>query len=461
MLLAIPTWSVYVGAFLFVLGILVFVHELGHFLAAKSVGIHVHRFSIGVGSPVRWLTKKWRGTEYCVSWLPLGGYVKMAGLEEEGTAGSVEGPQEDEEAIPNDQRFDYKPLPARFLVIIAGVTMNLLFAFAVYSIRAATVGDTLLATTVVDMVLVDSLPPRAEALAGLERGDRIVAINGDSIRYWRDIGNAFLNGPEDLTFEIDGKPAITIHIPTSAVDARSRAGISLIPDLTTVIAGTLPNSPAERAGFEPGDTIVAIDDRAVESWRHMASTISISAGDTLDVLVHRAGGPVQLTVIPDTTLSMDTTASGRRVAQIGIRPRPPEERITYAAGPAVAAGFHITVVQTRLVLNVLKGLFLGQVSPRQLGGPVLIGQLSGEQAQLGWERLLAFMAFLSINLAVINLLPIPVLDGGHVVFLLMEAVRRKPLSIELRARLTQVGFFIIIGIMLFALSNDLLRVFGL
>lgn len=462
MLLAVPTWMVYVGSFIVVLGPLIFVHELGHFLAAKAVGIQVHRFSIGLGRPIPGLRFRWGETEYWIAWLPFGGYVKMAGMEEEGPAAELEGgaiePADDEASrVPPERMFDRKSLPARFLVVLAGVTMNFVFAVLIYMGLAATVGQAVNRSTSIDSVQVDSLPAGAERLAALERGDRIVAVSGTPVTSWRELQEAFLFADDPVTIDVEGRPSLVLQLPRNSVEARARTAAALRPLWPAAIASVAEDSPAERAELVAGDTIVAIDGEVVRSWGHMASLIRPRGGDTLALTLRRSGVERVVRVVPESGLGA-APGEGEQPAAIGIRPLIDRER--HGLASAAVVGFGEAVARTKLVLFFLQELLMLHVSPRELGGPVVIGQVSGQQAQLGLLPLLEFMAFLSVNLAVLNLLPIPVLDGGHVVFLLIEAVRRKPLSTELRARLTQVGFVVLVGIMLFAVANDLLRIFG-
>jgi len=457
-----PQWLLYVGSFVIVLGVIIFVHELGHFTAAKAVGIHVHRFSLGIGAPIPWLTARWGETEYCISWLPLGGYVKMAGMGDDGAMAQAEGgPIASGPPVSPERAFDKKPLPARALVISAGVIMNFVFAMVVYAVLAATVGRAVEPTTQVDSVIPDSLPRGAQSLLSLERGDRITSVNGRAVTVWNDIEDAFLGGGDSLVLGVDGKPALILPIPGTDVEGRIRALVAMAPLPAAAVGAVAPRSPADRAGVAAGDTILAIDGDSVRSWVHMASLIRPRAGDTLTIALLRNGAVREVLVVPEAGLLADPsdTAAAKRGA-IGVSWAVGTRRVREPPLRAIQVGVLQTVTETGRVLRVLQGLLLRDVSPRQLGGPIMIGQMSGQVAQLGVASLVAFMALLSINIGVLNLLPIPVLDGGHLVFLGIEGLRGRPLAPRVRGWAEQVGMFLLVALVLWAFWSDINRLLG-
>jgi len=442
-------------ALLVTLGPLIFVHEGGHFIAAKAVGIQVLRFSLGFGRPLL----AWRRgeTEYWISWIPLGGYVKMAGLEDEGVTGSLEGGKA---SVPIDpaRAFDRKPVWKRMIVVLAGVTANVLLAFVVYTGLAAILGAPRLAVTQVDSVRTAALPPGAAALGTLRMGDRITAINGDTVRTWDEIVEQLLTGPTELQISVVGRPApIDVHLPVDSV-ARARVVQALVPLVPARIGFVLPGQPAARAGLRPGDLVVRIDRDTIRSWNDMLHKIWYAAARPLHLVVLRDGRLEDLTVTPDSAIETDS-ASPRphNYGIIGANQDPPITRSRIGFGRAVVVGADQTITQAAAVVVSVKKLVFREASIKEVGGPILIAKMSGQAARLGIEVLLGFVAFFSISLAVLNLLPIPVLDGGQVVFLIAEAVRRKPLSLELRMRLMQIGFVVIVGLMLLGIANDILR----
>ncbi len=445
------------AAFVVVLGVLIFVHEMGHFLAAKAVGIQVLRFSLGFGRPI----VAWRRgeTEYWISWLPLGGYVKMAGLEDEGIAGSLEGGRA---ATPVDpaRAFDRQALWKRTIVILAGVTMNVVFAFVVYTGIAATVGSPELASTKIDSVTTRILPPGTEALGSLKFGDRIVRVNGDTVRSWNDLLDHVLAGPTELRFDVEGRAApIRVRLPHGGLATRQAVAQALVRLDPPRLGIVEPGRPAIRAGLKPGDELLRANRDTLRSWSDVLHAVWYSPGKPLRFDVLRGGSLLQVTVVPETRTETDTASPRPRIyGAIGAGQDPPTIHVREPIGRALISGFDETRGRAMVVLGFVKGLVLGQFSARDVGGPILVGQISGQVARLGLDWFLTFMAFFSINLAILNLLPIPVLDGGQLLFLIAEAVRRKPLSVELRTRLTQLGFIVLLGIMILALTNDALRV---
>jgi regulator of sigma E protease len=445
-----------IGALIVVLGVLIFVHELGHFIAAKAVDIAVLRFSLGFG-PLTPLRFRRGETEYCVSWVPLGGYVKMAGLEDEGAAGALEGPRE-EAPVPPERTFDAKPLWARIVVISAGVVMNVLFAVAVHAGLALGYGVARESTPVVGEISAVALPPGARSLAGLRPGDRIVRINGDSITGWADLIDKVTTGPgAALRFEVAGRAEpLAVDIPVRDQEGRAKLAEALVLWHEPVVGDVVPGHPAAAAGLQRGDRILRINGDTVRAWERLVAVLESSAGEHLRFEVQRGASVVPLTITPESVAVARDSGRVRTVGKIGAGRNVPLVR--YGPIGALGMGARMAAEDVVRVVTTLKLLVTGQVSPKTLGGPILIGQISGEAARLGAAVFLGFMALMSVNLAVLNILPIPVLDGGHLLFLLVEGVRRRPLSLIQRQRLTNVGFFLLVGIMLLAIANDLQRV---
>jgi regulator of sigma E protease len=439
-----------------VLGVLIFVHELGHFLVAKAVGIQVLRFSLGFGRPV--LAWKRGETEYWVSWIPLGGYVKMAGLEEEGMAGELEGGKTDV-AIDPERTFDKKPLWARMAVILAGVTMNILLAFFIYTGLAAFSGVPVRSTTQVDTVLSRMLPPGTEALASLRRGDQIVRLNGDTVKSWTDLQTGLLRIDSVAVLEVAGRAEpIRVRVPSDTASRIRLVSWGLLPQAPARLGLVFPGEPGARAGLKTGDVVVRAAGDTIRSWNDLLLKFWYNPGKPVPLTVVRSGKLVELTVTPTPKTDEDSTsARPRPYGFIGAEGDFPETKERLPITTSFRVGALQTARQIGLVVASVKRLVFGEASVKELGGPIMIAQVSGQAVRLGIDRFLMFIAFFSVSLAVLNLLPIPVLDGGHAMFLLIEAIRRKPLSPQLRLRLTQVGMLIVLAIMVLAISNDVIR----
>ncbi len=447
-------------ATIIVLGVLIFVHELGHFAAAKAVGVDVQRFSIGLGPKVFGFQ---RGeTEYVLSAIPLGGYVKMGGMDDE-VMERIEGGPSQARREPGPGDFDAKPVWARTLVISAGVIMNMLFAFGLYTFVALRWGLAAPDTTRVGRVDSALLPPGTEALADVTPGASIVSIGDRVPEDWADVQDALFNSsPGPVRIELaDPDETVDVRIPT---DEERRLDLVRALDrwIDAGVGDVARGSPAEKAGFEAGDHIVAVEGVPVSDWYEFVDQVEARPGQRVEVTLNREGHQL----IRAVTLSSDTErradGSSVEVGKIGIYP--PLGRYLYRSatvGESLTAGYRQTVIVTGMILGFLGDLVTGHVSPRTMGSIVTIGEASGQAAAAGLDQFLSFMALFSVNLAVLNLLPIPVLDGGHLLFLLIEAVRGRSLSVEQRLRWSNVGFLVIMGIMLWALSNDFLRLFGL
>lgn len=447
-------------ALIIVLGVLIFVHEAGHFVAAKLAGIYVHRFSLGLGPPIPWLTFKKGETEYSISWLPLGGYVKMASREEDIGSSALEGGAP-ALSVPPDRVFEAKSVPVRMVVILAGVAMNALFALAVFTFLAYKNGRQIDSVTTVGRVVEDTLPPEAAALKQIRPGTQIVRINGDTVSSWDDVVSEIVNRPEsEVRIELSDGATVVLPIHPDALEERIRAAQALQPFRTPVVGEVLPGRPAAEAGMLEGDTIVAINGKPVEQWYETLELLQANPGQQLDIEVARGGRRHSLDVVSYLDSIPGADGKLQAVGRIGVALGTGFISEPMTPGEAVVAGWQATISSSTQVVRTVRGLFTGRISGRSVGGPILIGQLAGESARLGLDTFLGFMALISINLAILNMLPIPVLDGGQFLFLLGEAVIRRPLPMKLRERLTTVGMVLIILLMGLAFSNDIRRVLG-
>jgi len=448
------------GTLVVVLGVLIFVHELGHFLAAKAAGIQVLRFSLGIGPAIRRLTWIRGETEYSISWLPLGGYVKMASAEEAAASEALEGGPTLQPVDPQ-RVFEAKPVWMRMIVILAGVTMNLLFAWVLYSVLEYKSGRPIDPTTTIGQVVVDSLPPGAESLRDLPVGARITAVGGKSVATWNEILVALASAPGDqVAVQLDDGTERLAAVPASASKDRKRLAASVLPFLAPVIGQVLPDRPAERAGLMVGDTVKAVNGAPIRQWYDFLTTVRGQAGVPLVLTVGRQGQRIEIPVTPEGDTEVLPDGTKRQVGRIGVGVAFDYKTEPYTLGEAILAGGSRTVLASTDIVGMVRGLLSGQVDRKNLGGPILIAQAAAQSARLGLDVFLGFLAFVSVNLAVLNMLPIPVLDGGQFLFLLAEGIFRRPLSLRLREGLTMVGLVLIVLLMVLAFSNDIRRLIG-
>ena len=443
---------------LVVLGILVFIHELGHYWAAKMFGVWVHRFAIGIGPPVKRLSFRRGETEWAIAWLPLGGYVKMASREEDPSSGVLEGGAENA-VVPPDRMFEAKPVWQRMVIILAGVTLNMVFAWAVYSGLALKNGNRYDPTTTIGVVMTDRLPEEARVLALIPRGSRIVALNGAPVESWNDVVRGITGGDADsIAFTFENAPAVTVEMHRDQLVERARLAGALLPMHPAVIGAVFAGQPAEAAGLLPGDSLVAIDWAPIEQWADAVRMIEAAPERAILLEVDRDGQRLGLTVTPRAELAVEGDSASATVGKIGAMVATPVVSEPYSLGGAIGAGARATWFAAGTIIRTVRGLLTRRIDSSEVGGPILIGQLAAESAQAGFGVLLAFMALISVNLAVVNLLPIPVLDGGAFLILAVEGVIRRPLPVRLREAVQMVGLVLIIALMVLAFSNDIRRV---
>lgn len=446
-------------ALIVVLGVLIFIHELGHFVAAKWAGIYVHRFSLGMGSPIKALSFRRGETEYAISWLPLGGYVKMASAEEEALA-KLEGGQA-HTPVPPDRMFEAKPVWKRIIVIVAGVTMNMLFAWVVYSGIALSQGRTLTLETRVGMVDSTLMPKDGAALATLVPGDRVIAVNDDTVHTWNDVADALQNSAgSSLRISMASGKLVTLPIPAEAVGERMTTALAVQPWRAPVLATIDSGGPAFRAGLRAGDSVTAINGEPIEQWYGLQRIIEAHPNSAVSLTAIRGGQATEYHITTDSMVVPDTGKTTKVVGRLGVGSQLPTRHESIGLLASLGAGAEQTAGVIVQIGRSVKGMLTGEVAGKELGGPILIGQLAGQTARLGLVAFLSFMALISVNLAVLNFLPIPLLDGGQFVFLVAEAVLGRPLPMKLREILSMLGLVLLVLIMVFAFSNDLRRVFA-
>jgi regulator of sigma E protease len=452
-----------------VFGLVIFVHELGHFLAAKAVGVYAPRFSIGFG-PTLWRRKRGE-TEYVLAALPLGGYVRMAsrldqetafleGGGESGSGPSKDDPRYDPEAmipfgpkpVPEHRWFESKPLPARLIILIAGVAMNVLLALVVSIGLAYSYGRPVIPTTVVG----DVRPAQgAASLRELQPGDTIVAVDGQTVRTWNDVVRRIRSGSADTLVISTGRGRVAMPAAGDS-QMRERVTAAIAPYIPPVIDSVFRGSPAARAGLRGGDSVVAVDGTPVQTWPQLVGWVSGAPGREVELEVARGRERVRVLVRPESTLTEDpATGRQRTVGRIGAAARDVTRREPVGIGAAIVAGWGATWFDAGRIVLVVKGLLTREISLRQLGGPIAITQASVTAARGGLEQLFYLIAFLSINVAVLNMLPIPILDGGQILINVIESAKGSPFSLRTREYILRFGLLAIALLFALVMFNDL------
>jgi regulator of sigma E protease len=434
-------------AFIFILGAAVVIHEFGHFIVAKLLGIRVETFSVGFGK--RLWGRKWGTTDYRLSLIPLGGYVKLGG--DESNAGIEEGGAEPD--IPAGERFDLRPRWQKFLVGVAGPVMNVLTAIAIPFVAAMTMGVPATPSPVV--ALVDE--GGAAQVAGLRPGDRIVAFKGEENPTWRRISGLGMLSPDievPVVVERGGERVQVNLKPTKHTENGNTVGdVGFDPDLGVFPVSVFrvrDDSPAAKAGLTAGDRVISVNDQPARNNRHVVQTVAESQGP-IRIKVERDGRTVDLV----------TTDERIEERKLGFElDKPPVERVDAISALSYSVDLNLEIL--RLTGHALGQVFTGQRSVREtFSGPVEIAVASSDAAyNFGWEGVFEMLAFLSLNLGVFNLLPIPVLDGGMIFMLLVEgalAVVGLKLSLRMRERIQQVGFVFLLLLMGFVIINDITK----
>jgi regulator of sigma E protease len=442
--------------FLITIGILVFVHELGHFLAAISCGMRAEVFALGMGNRVLGWNKilgfsfgKLKedldlqgNTDYRVSAFPIGGYVKISGMIDE----SLDTTLDKNEIQPWEYRA--KPVWQRMIVISAGVVMNIFLAIGIFWGINYTQGESYMQTTEIGIVVANS--PAAKS--GLHVGDKIVSVNGKKMDYWEAIQTSiyidFINSDISLGIERGGIQQI-IFISRNSIPDVSETTFGIGPTNTeAIISEVISGKPASKAGIEPGDVILSINGSAVYNQEHVIKLVGANPGKEIPILIKRNGVTKSFLVTP--------SAEGRIGIVVGSRYNGPTISKQYGLFESFPRGVNQTISATTLYAHSIWQLIVGKADfAKSVGGPVKIAQMANRSAESGLTNFLAFTALLSISLAVMNILPFPALDGGHLIVLIYEAIVRKPLPNIVQIRIQQTGMAILLAFMVFVLFNDI------
>lgn len=422
-------------AFLFVLGVLIFVHELGHFLVARRHGVRVLTFSLGFGPKILKVTRG--DTEYCVSAIPLGGYVKMAG----------ETPEDPRSGQPDE--FLSKTKWQRFQILFAGPAMNILLAVVVLAFvlsQGAQVKAYLDWAPVIGSVVHGSPAERA----GLMRGDRILTAGGREVPTWDALNVEIATKPNrdvNLTLLRNGQ---TITATVRPVAGKYEIGqIGALPDTHPLVAQVIAGDRADQAGLKPGDLVLAVNGENMVDQKQLTEVISKNGGKPVELRIKRGDQELTLNGTPE-------QRNGRGMLGFYIG----EQTKYFKPGPLEALKLSVerNIENSGLIFRTLGGLFTGETSVRALQGPVGIAQLSGESAEEGFISLLGLMAMLSINLGIINLMPVPVLDGGHILIMALEGIARRDFSMQVKEKMLLAGFVVLMMLMVTVIYNDLTRI---
>jgi regulator of sigma E protease len=441
-------------SFVVVLGILIIVHELGHFFMARLCGVGVERFSVGFG-PVLW---RFRGkeTEYCLSLIPMGGYVKMMGDDENPLEGGRAA------TVDPAKAFNNKSLAARFLIVFAGPAMNFVLAVLIAAAMFMFIGRPVAPA---EVGRVTEGGPAAQA--GLRTGDRITAVDGKPVQYWEDLARVVQATGRPLEVTVQGREGGSRKVALTPVQAKRKDlfgddqlvwEIGASPYLAPAIGDVIPGDPAEQAGLKAADVVVALDGQPVMSWDELAEKIHQRAGQPTRLEVKRGTEALAITVTPKKGKIPGPDGKEMEVGLVGIRPGGATLMVRSNPLSAMWEGLAwSTDVTVKTGLGLYK-IVVGQLDRSNIGGPIQIAKTAGEQARQGLVSLALFTAVISVNLFLLNLLPVPMLDGGHLLFFAFEAVLGRPLSVRKREVAQQVGFALLMLLMVFAFYNDFKRI---
>lgn len=436
------------------LGVLVTIHEYGHFWVARRCGVKVLRFSIGFGTPLlRWHDRY--GTEFVIALIPLGGYVKM--LDERETPVSE---------AEQSQSFNRKTVGQRIAIVAAGPVANFALAFVLFWCLAMLGNQQV--KPVIGEVVVGGLAERA----GLLSGQEIIAVDGHDVSGWADVNLQLIQRVGDsgtvlIEAQTDANSVTNTYSVTldkwlygaEAPNPIDELGIQpWRPQAAAVVAQLDPEGPAQYAGLQLQDKIIAIDGQAVNEWQAVVNYVQARPDTGVQLSIERAG---QLSDVRVLLTAQGTDENKRGYLGVGVAggewPAEMLREVRFGPIDAVLAGAQRTWTMSALTFSSLKKMLFGELSVKNLSGPISIAKVAGASAESGLRSFLNFMAYLSISLGVLNLLPIPVLDGGHLLFYFVEWVRGRPLSERVQGYGMQIGIALVVGVMLLAVFNDLAR----
>jgi len=453
MLVAAKLWGFFaytVVPFVAVLGVMIFVHELGHFMVARALGIRVLIFKLGFGSYI--FSFKRGYTEYGVAWFPVGGYVKLFGDPTEVEGGEEEIPFDQIPEQDKREALFYRPAHHKVAVFVAGAAMNVLLAFAIAP------AVYLLGTWEQKLpAAVGELEPGSPAeQAGLKPGDTILEVEGKKMASFKDLMlQEALNPGNRLTYAISrgGQPlTIVLTLGEDAKEGIGQSGIKPLP-LAARVGGLIAGSPAEQADLQLGDTIVSINGQTVGTWTELQEQINKNGGAESAIAISRAGLPLEIAITPQ------FNADAQRFL-LGISPYVETQFVRYGLRQSVVEGGKDALGYVTLTFEVLWKLVSGQLSARTMSGPLGIGAITSEAAHSGLSALISLMVLISINLGILNLLPFPPLDGGHILVSAIEGIMGREIKMKYKEAAFRFGFFLLIFLMILVTVKDFWRYKG-
>ncbi|MFV1884911.1 MAG: RIP metalloprotease RseP [Balneola sp.] len=435
-----------IGIFMGALMILVFIHELGHFLAAKLFGMRVERFSVGF-PPRIWGFQK-GDTDYCIGATPLGGYVKISGMVDE----SMD--TEFLEKEPEPWEYRSKPVWQRMIVITAGVIFNMILAFFIFTGMTISNGKLTLPLENVSGLYI----PEGSFLEelGFQTDDKIIGVNGEAVSAFEDLVAPSKITSSNLTYQVirDGQE-IDINVPSSFLDSlQTRDFINPAFALPSMISSVSVGTPADEVGLKAGDRIIQIDSIEVKYWIQLTSIITSAEGKEMDFTIQREDSIFQVSIAPDP----ESNQVGVGLPTLDMAGG---EHVSMGLFASIGEGWNQTWEQTAGIIGGFSRMISGDISVRQnLGGPIAIASITRQATdQSGWTGFWQITALLSITLAIMNILPIPALDGGHLVFLIYEGIVRKEPSEKVKIVAQNIGFIVLLTLMVFVIFNDVLKYF--
>lgn len=439
--------------FLIALSLLIVIHEYGHFWVARRCGVKVLRFSVGFGKPI-WSKLGRDGTEYVIAPIPLGGYVKMLD-EREGNVSENE----------LGQAFNRQSLAKRMAIVVAGPIANLVFAVLAYWFLFV------VGIPGIKPIVAEVAPQSIVAQAGMVSGDEILQVDGRDTPTWNSAFKALLRHAEQgdqaqLTVASGGtQQTYAVTIPQLAIDEAGRLfselGMTpLRPDIAPVLGQIVPDSPAAEAGLQAGDRLLTANGKELNNWNDWVELIQQNAGETIPITIKRGDSVQPLSLSPEAGEDGKGRIGAGVDTDFSRLPAELQSELRYDPVTALKEAVVQTWLFTSSTLSSLWGMLTGDVSTDNLGGPISIAQIAGSSAEQGLISFVSFLAMISITLGILNLLPIPMLDGGHLLMFIIEAVRGKPLPDEVQIRGQQIGLFLLLMLMFLAFFNDLSRLFG-